>query len=117
MVETEKTTQTEMSTQAPLSLIQDKLIKLLKRNGPMTRKQICEAFGFEQIEYTYTRKYTQTGTLLEWPYYQRKFMQYKKTTTIYDNLDKLIQRKILEKYSSKPNGKRGRPVVLFKLKS
>jgi len=37
-------------------------------------------------------------------------------TTIYDNLMKLQKRKLIEKFS-RNNGKRGRPVVLWKFKS
>ena len=37
-------------------------------------------------------------------------------TTIYDNLVKLQKRKLIEKFS-RNNGKRGRPVVLWKFKS
>lgn len=36
-------------------------------------------------------------------------------TTIYDNLNKLQKRKVVEKYS-RNNGKRGRPNVYWKLK-
>lgn len=36
-------------------------------------------------------------------------------TTIYDNLLKLQKRKVLEKYT-RSNGKRGRPLVFWKLK-
>ncbi len=36
-------------------------------------------------------------------------------TTIYDNLVKLQKRKLIEKYS-RSNGKRGRPLILWKLK-
>lgn len=37
-------------------------------------------------------------------------------TTIYDNLVKLQKKKLIEKFS-RNNGKRGRPVVLWKFKS
>ena len=37
-------------------------------------------------------------------------------TTIYDNLVKLQKRKIIEKFS-RNNGKRGRPLIFWKLKS
>ncbi len=37
-------------------------------------------------------------------------------TTVYDNLIKLHKRKVVEKFT-KNNGKRGRPVVFWKLKN
>ena len=44
----------------------------------------------------------------------RVFEQYDKRTTIYDNLVKLQKRKLIEKFS-RSNGKRGRPLVFWKI--
>ena len=94
------------------SITQLKLINLLNDNGPMHRDQICEALGFEQYDYEYIKKYTRTGTMI---HQKQVITQYKKRTTVYDDLTKLQKRKIVEKFSKK-NGKRGRPPVYFKLK-
>jgi predicted transcriptional regulator len=118
MVET-KTVQQEITTQDILSPMQDKLIKLLTNNGPMTRDEICEALGFEQYNYEYIEQYYRhgykkdSGSLIQ---HKISKKQYKRRTTVYDNLNKLIKRKIVEKFS-KNNHKRGRSIVLFKLKS
>ncbi|TFG12059.1 MAG: hypothetical protein EU531_10925 [Promethearchaeota archaeon] len=98
-----------------VSLFQSKLIQLLKNNGPLTRDQICEALGFEQYDYIHLEKLTHTGEKII-PYRPRKTKQYNRRTTVFENLEKLIKRKIVEKFS-KNNGKRGRPPVLFRIKS
>lgn len=95
------------------TVFQLKLIELLKEKGPMTRDEICDAFGFKEYEYHYIQKYTHTGTLT---HYDRIITQHHNRTTIYDNLLKLIKRKIVKKFS-KNNGKRGRPKVYFELTS
>lgn len=84
----------EMLVQDLLSPLQDKLIKLLQ-SGSMTREEICDVLGFE-----YQEKYTNL---------------HKKRTTIHDNLVKLQKKQIVEKYVHN-NRKRGRPIVLFRLK-
>ena len=97
--------------------IQLQLIELLDRNGSMSRRDFCNAFGFETYDTEYTRKYTRTGKRIETKYYDKKIVtQHKQRTTIYDNLIKLQKRKIVEKYSEN-NGKRGRPLVLWRLKN
>ncbi|MEJ2250538.1 MAG: hypothetical protein P8Y97_12910 [Candidatus Lokiarchaeota archaeon] len=52
------------------------------------------------------------------PLTRRQLVRQLKTprTTIYDNLVKLQQRKIVEKFS-RNNGKRGRPRIFWKIKS
>ncbi len=67
-----------------LSPIQNNLIKILEKSGPMTRRQLVSEL--------------QTAR-----------------TTIYDNLLKLQKLKQIEKFS-RNNGKRGRPLVFWRLK-
>jgi predicted ArsR family transcriptional regulator len=67
-----------------LSPIQNNLIKVLQRSGPMTRRDLVNQLNTPR-------------------------------TTIYDNLIKLHKRKVIEKFS-RNNGKRGRPLVFWKLK-
>lgn len=67
-----------------LSPIQNNLIKVLQRSGPMTRRDLVNQLNTPR-------------------------------TTIYDNLIKLQKRKVIEKFS-RNNGKRGRPLVFWKLK-
>ncbi|MFX1237280.1 MAG: hypothetical protein ACFFAS_18385 [Promethearchaeota archaeon] len=67
-----------------LSPIQYNLIKLLKKSGPMTRKELVDKLSTAR-------------------------------TTIYDNLIKLQKLKQIEKFT-RNNGKRGRPLVFWKLK-
>jgi predicted ArsR family transcriptional regulator len=67
-----------------LSPIQNNLIKVLQRLGPMTRRDLVNQLNTPR-------------------------------TTIYDNLIKLQKRKVIEKFS-RNNGKRGRPLVFWKLK-
>lgn len=66
-----------------LTPIQNNLIKLLQKDGPLTRRDLV--------------KQTETPR-----------------TTIYDNLIKLQGRKVVEKFT-KNNGKRGRPLVFYKI--
>lgn len=96
------------------SIDQLKLIKILNDNGPMNRDQICEALGFEKYTYIQHTIVTKERKISRVPYIY-KAEQYYYRTTIYDNLTKLIKKKIVEKFS-KNNGKRGRPPVFFKLK-
>jgi len=67
-----------------LTPLQFNLIKKLKSEGPLSRRELVKS--------------------LETP-----------RTTIYDNLVKLQQRKMVEKFS-RNNGKRGRPKIFWKIK-
>lgn len=67
-----------------LTPIQNRVIKLLRKNGSMYRTEIGRELKIER-------------------------------TTIYDNLLKLQKRKLVEKFS-RNNGKRGRPIVYWKIK-
>ena len=67
-----------------LSPIQYNLIKILRNDGPLTRRDLVSQLNTPR-------------------------------TTIYDNLIKLHKRKVVEKFI-KNNGKRGRPLVFWKLK-
>ncbi|MFW9899036.1 MAG: helix-turn-helix domain-containing protein [Candidatus Thorarchaeota archaeon] len=64
--------------------IQNNLIKVLQRLGPMTRRDLVNQLNTPR-------------------------------TTIYDNLIKLHKRKVVEKFT-RNNGRRGRPLVFWKLK-
>lgn len=93
------------------TLIQSRLLELLKEKGPMTRDEICEEFGFEKHKVIIIDKYLLREKGF---HYHTVREQYDKRTTIHDNLVKLQRRKLVEKFS-KGNGKRGRPPVFFKL--
>lgn len=95
-----------------LSLLQLRLIELLRENGSMTRDQICEEFRFKKHRVDYTDSYlgNKKGKT-----YHNVVEQYSKRTTIFDNLIKLQKRKLVEKFS-RSNGKRGRPMVYWKIK-
>jgi len=67
-----------------LSPIQNNLIKILKQDGPLTRRDLVNQLNTPR-------------------------------TTIYDNLIKLQKRKVVEKFT-RNNGKRGRPLVFWKLR-
>jgi len=68
-----------------LTPLQHNLIKTLKLNGAITRRELVKSLNVPR-------------------------------TTIYDNLLKLQKRKIIEKFT-RNNGKRGRPLVFWKIKS
>lgn len=93
-----------------LTPIQFSIFKKLKENGPMTRNELCQAFGFKKQTKKYTTRYP-----LKYKTYYRQIEEYEKRTTIYDNLLKLQKRKVVKEFS-KNNGKRGRPVVFWKIK-
>lgn len=90
-----------------LSPIQVRIINFLKQNGDSSRDDICKAFGHEEFLYEYNQHYK--GHI-----YPRSLKQYRKRTTIYDNLLKLQKMKVVEKFT-KNNGKRGRSLVLWRL--
>ena len=74
----------KLATAELFTPIQNNLVKILEKNGPLTRNQLVKHLSTPR-------------------------------TTIYDNLLKLQKRKVLEKYT-RSNGKRGRPLVFWKLK-
>ena len=90
-----------------LTPIQVNIINFLKQNGDSSRDDICKAFGFDEFLYEYNQHYKDH-------IYTRSLKQYRKRTTIYDNLLKLQKREIVEKFK-RSNGKRGRPIVLWRL--
>ena len=67
------------------SPIQYNLIKTLKDEGPLTRRDLVKELKIPR-------------------------------TTIYDNLVKLQKRKLIEKFS-RTDGKRGRPLIFWKIKN
>ena len=91
--------------------LQLRIIKLLKENGPMTRDQLCEEFGFKKRKVIQNDKYLLRERGL---HYREVIERYDKRTTIHDNIVKLQKRNLVEKFS-KNNGKRGRPLVFYKL--
>jgi hypothetical protein len=97
-----------------LTEIQCKIFNILKEKGSLSRNQICELFDFKMnLEYNYNQiTYAQPHFAV--PKYKVNLKQYEKRTTVYDNLRKLQKHKLVEKITQK-NGKRGRPLVLWKL--
>ncbi len=93
--------------------IQEELLRLLEENGPMTRDDFCEAFGFEKYRIQDTTNYMKGQTLI---HYHRDFEQYHSRTTVYDNLKKLLEQGKIEKFPKK-NGKVGRTPIFWRLKS
>jgi len=67
------------------SPIQYNLIKTLKDEGPLTRRDLVKELKIPR-------------------------------TTIYDNLVKLQKRRLIEKFS-RTDGKRGRPLIFWKIKN
>ena len=88
--------------------IQQRLIDALKKNGAMSRNEICKAFGFKAHIYNYI-----VVSPSEKKHHTR-VKQYEKRTTIYDNLVKLEKKGIVERFS-KNNGKVGASVKMWKL--
>ncbi|TFG23788.1 MAG: hypothetical protein EU532_13135 [Promethearchaeota archaeon] len=74
----------KLTTNELFTPLQNNLVKILEKSGPLTRNQLVKQLGTPR-------------------------------TTIYDNLLKLQKRRVLEKYT-RSNGKRGRPLVFWKLK-
>jgi len=86
------------------------IIMILVENGEMSRSDICRRLGYESYIYEHIQSY---------PYkrqpksrYYRNVKQYKKRTTVYDNLDTLYQAGYV-KYEIVSNGKRGRPTTYW----
>ena len=93
--------------------IQGSILEKLTEFGPMNRDQLCEEFGFGKHKTVSTDKYLLREKGLR---YQEVNEQYNRRTTIYDNLVKLENRKLVENFT-KSNGKRGRPPVYWKIKN
>lgn len=91
-----------------LEPIQQRIINALKKNGAMSRNEICEGFGFK------THIYDQIVVSPSKKKYHYKLEQYHKKTTIYDNLVKLEKKGIVERFN-KNNGKVGASVKMWKL--
>ncbi len=68
-------------------------------------------------EFLSPMQFTLIKTLEKGPSTRRDLVQLLSSprTTVYDNLIKLHKRKVVEKFT-RNNGKRGRPLVLWKLK-
>ena len=88
-----------------------KMLMELLGKGPMTRDQLCEAFGYEKYPYQHFQPYMKGQTLI---HYHRDVEQYHSRTTLYDNLIILEKQRKVEKFS-KPNGKPGRPLIFWRL--
>lgn len=94
------------------TLIQAKIVKMLKEKGPMSRDQICEEFGFKKHKVVRVDKYLLREKGIR---YEQEYEQHNKRTTVYDNLVKLQKKTLIEKFS-RSNGKRGRPKIYWRLK-
>lgn len=95
--------------------LQVNILKKLIKQGPMTRDQLCEVFGFKKHKVVYTYPIPHRNDVYPRRIGHRIVEQYDKRTTIYDNLVKLQKRKFIEQFSEN-NGKRGRPLVFWKIK-
>lgn len=91
-----------------LEPIQQQIVEAIKRKGEMSRADICKDFGFE------THIYDFVVIAPSKKRYPTKVEQYKRRTTIYDNLVKLEKKGIVEKFS-RNNGKVGAPIKMWKL--
>lgn len=91
--------------------VKEMLIELLEKNGPMTRDQLCNEFGFEKYPYHYNQIYMRGRTLTKYP---RNYKQFHSRTTLYDNLKILRDQGKVERFS-KNNGRKGRPHTFWKL--
>ena len=98
--------------QQDLTPLQYSILEKLNELGPMTRDQLCEEFGFGKHEAVYLDNYLLREKGLR---YEVVGEQYNKRTTIYDNLKKMEKRKLVERFS-RITGKRGRPLVYWKIK-
>ncbi len=88
------------------------LIEMLG-NGPMTRDQLCEAFGFEKYRVQSIQNYMRGQTLV---HYHRDIEQYHSRTTLYDNLKILKDQGKVEKFSKeREKGKIGRLPIFWRL--
>jgi len=96
-----------------LSSLQLRLLELLRANGPLTRDQICEVFGFEKHQVKVSIYPDKKHPLRK---HYETIEQYYKRTTIYDNLRKLQKTGIVEEIRGKSNGKRGRPPEFWKIR-
>ncbi len=97
-----------IQTQEYFTPIQQQLIDVLKKNGAMSRNEICKAFDFEWYIYNQIIVYPSKKK------YPHILKQYNRRTTIYDNLVKLEKKGIVERFS-KNNGKVGASVKMWKL--
>ncbi len=96
------------------SEIQKDIYNALALNGTLKRDEICRLFGFDTYTYSHSQYVSKIGRHLQKPYLIER-ETYNKRTTVYDNLKKLLERGLVEKYT-KNNGKRGRPPVFWKIK-
>ena len=77
-----------------LSPIQFNLLKILIKQGPMTRDQLCESFGFKKHKVIYTYPIPYRNDVYPHRRDHRIIEQYDKRTTIYDNLMKLQKKNL-----------------------
>lgn len=93
--------------------LQYNIIQLLKKNVTMTRDDICRALGFGKHAVTYVHAYPQKRQRKR--SYHVNMEQYDRRTTIYDNLKKLLDKGVVEKFSYN-TGERGRPPIFWQLR-
>jgi len=91
--------------------IQEELLKLMENNGPMTRDEFCEELCYEKFRVHNIQTYKRGQTIV---HYHRDFEQYNSRTTVYDNLKKLLDQGLVERFS-KRIGKVGRSPVYWRL--
>lgn len=91
-----------------LTPIQQKIIDVLKKHGEMSRNEICEDFGYK------THIYEQIVVSPSKKKYHSKFVQYYGRTTIYDNLVKIEEKGLVERFN-RNNGKCGASIKMWKL--
>lgn len=97
-----------IQTSEYITPIQQQLINSLKKNGAMSRDEICEAFGFK------THIVNHVTLSPSKKKYHLRLKQYDRRTTIYDNLVKLEKKGIAERFSVN-NGKVGASIKMWKL--
>lgn len=91
-----------------LTSIQKRIIEVLKKNGDMSRNEICEGLGFASYEYEFN---TISPSKKRYP---SKTIQYRSRTTVFDNLVKLEKKGIVKRFSIN-NGKVGASIKKWKL--
>lgn len=93
---------------------QKDIYDILALNGATTRDEICHLFDFDKYIYRHSRYISEIGRSRHTPYFTER-ETYNRRTTVFDNLDKLLERGLIEKFT-KNNGTRGRPPVYWKIK-
>jgi len=91
--------------------IQEKIYNTLKEKGELTRSGICKEFNYMLKGYKFKNKRKNKRKNDE-----HIVFLHKQRTTIYDNLDKLMKKGLVEKHTQE-TGKKGRPPTYWKIKN